>query len=44
MSIYINLHEFMRSYEAKITENRNNLFKQQFLMRLDDVLCIIIIV
>jgi len=36
MSIYINLYEFMRGYEATITENANNLFKQQFLMRLDD--------
>jgi hypothetical protein len=37
-SIHMNLHEFMCCYEAKMIKNTNNLFKQQFLLRLDDVL------
>jgi hypothetical protein len=32
MSIYINLCEFMRTYETKITKNANNSLKQQFKM------------
>jgi hypothetical protein len=31
--------EIMYSYEAKIIKNANNLFKQQFLMSPDEVLC-----
>jgi hypothetical protein len=33
----MNLHEFMRSYEAKIISNTNNLFEQQFLIHTDEV-------
>jgi hypothetical protein len=36
--IHMNFHEFMRCYE-KNNINTNNLFKQQFLMHPDDVLC-----
>jgi hypothetical protein len=34
----MNLHEFMRIYEGKITLKANNLSKQLFLMSLWDVL------
>jgi hypothetical protein len=39
MSIHMNFHKFMRGSETKITLNTNNLFKQQFLMHPDEVLC-----
>jgi hypothetical protein len=35
----MNFHEFMRSFEAKTTSNANNLFKQQFLMHHNEILC-----
>jgi hypothetical protein len=35
----MNFHEFNCSHEAKITYNAINLFKHQFLMHPDDVLC-----
>jgi len=34
----MNLHEFMRGYDAKITQNAINSFKQQLLIHLDSVL------
>jgi hypothetical protein len=38
MTVHMNLNEFMHSYEAKIAQNTNNLFKQHILIHLDDVL------
>jgi hypothetical protein len=35
----MNMHEFMCSYVVKMIKNTNNLFKQQFLMHSDYVLC-----
>jgi len=35
----MNFHEFMDSYDAKITQNEIDSFKQQFLIHLDGVLC-----
>jgi hypothetical protein len=43
-SVHMNLHEFMRSYDAKITQNTINTFKLQFLVHMDDVLCQISVV
>lgn len=40
----MNLHGFMRRYAAKMIKDVNNLFKQQSLMCLDDVLSKISIV
>jgi len=34
----MNLHEFMRGYDAKITQNTINSYKHQFLIHPDDVL------
>jgi hypothetical protein len=34
----MNLRKFMRNYEAKITQNADNLLKQQFLMHPNYVL------
>jgi len=34
----MNFLEFMHSYEAKITQNANSSFKQQFSMHFDEVL------
>jgi hypothetical protein len=34
----MNLNEFMRNCEAKITSNENNSFKQQFLIHQDYIL------
>jgi hypothetical protein len=40
----MNLHKIMCSYEAKIFyKNANNMFKEQFLVHPDEVLCIIIV-
>jgi len=38
MSVHMNVHEFMHSYDAKIIWNANKLFKRQFLMHMDEVL------
>jgi hypothetical protein len=35
----MNLSEFICGYYAKIIENTNNLFKHQFLMHPDNILC-----
>jgi len=35
----MNLHEFMGSYDAKITQNAISSFKQRSLIHLDGVLC-----
>jgi len=34
----MNLRKFMRSYDAKITQNTINSFEQRFLIHLDDIL------
>jgi hypothetical protein len=36
--MYVNFHEFVCSYVAKMMKNINNLFKQQFLMYLNYIL------
>jgi len=38
MSVPMNLHEFMGSYDAKITQNAINSFEQQFLVLPDGIL------
>jgi hypothetical protein len=38
MCLHMNLHEFMRSYEAKIKLNASNSFKPQLSMHLVEVL------
>jgi hypothetical protein len=38
MTVYLNLNEFIRSYESKIAQTANNSFKQQIVIYLDDVL------
>jgi hypothetical protein len=35
----MNLHEILCSYEEKITYNANDLFKQRFLIHMDEVCC-----
>jgi len=37
----MNLHDFLRIYEDKITSNANNMFQQQFLIHMDKILSII---
>jgi flagellar assembly factor FliW len=33
----MNLHDFLRNYEANIMSNANNMFKQQFIIHTDEV-------
>jgi len=44
MSVHMNFHELMGSYDAEITQNAINSFKPEFLIHPHGVLCQISVV